>query len=90
MAAEEEEVHIEPVADVEEESSYKPPPEKSLEDMIKQDVDDESLRKYKETLLGNSATGAVVVGKCSGPHPWSPGGLFMAHRMAIASHIPVF
>lgn len=59
--AEEEEVHIEPVADEDDVSSYKPPPEKSLEEMISQDQDDESLRKYKETLLGNSAAGAVVV-----------------------------
>lgn len=59
--AEEEEVHIEPVPDVDEESTYKPPPQKSLEEMIQQDTDDASLRKYKETLLGNSASGAVVI-----------------------------
>lgn len=63
--AEEEDVHIEPVPDEDEESAYKPPPEKSLEDMIRQDTDDESLRKYKETLLGNSAAGAVIVDQSS-------------------------
>ncbi|KAK7084417.1 hypothetical protein SK128_007428 [Halocaridina rubra] len=59
--AEEEEVQIEPVPDEEEETSYKPPPEKALIDMINQDQDDESLQKYKETLLGNSAAGAIVI-----------------------------
>ena len=61
--AEEENVPIEPVVEEEEEStSYKPPPEKSLQEMIETDKEDESLRKYKETLLGSSAAGAVVVG----------------------------
>ncbi|XP_045130586.1 rho GDP-dissociation inhibitor 1-like [Portunus trituberculatus] len=60
--AEEENVQVEPVVEEEEEStSYKPPPEKSLQEMIETDKEDESLRKYKETLLGSSAAGAVVV-----------------------------
>lgn len=44
------------VTGVEEEETkvaYKPPAEKSISDIIKTDEDDESLRKYKEQLLGN-------------------------------------
>lgn len=45
------------------ESTYKPPPEKSIEQILEADKEDESLRKYKETLLGEAKTGGVVVGK---------------------------
>jgi len=45
----------------EEDTTYKPPPEKSLNEMINQDQDDESLRKYKEILLGESTAGAAIV-----------------------------
>jgi len=44
------------VTGVEEEEAkvaYKPPAEKSIEDILKTDQEDESLRKYKEQLLGN-------------------------------------
>lgn len=44
-------------------SAYKPPPEKTLEEIIKADEDDESLRKYKEALLGEAQAGGVIVGK---------------------------
>jgi len=47
--------------DQEEDTTYKPPPEKSLNEMINQDQDDESLRKYKEILLGESTAGASIV-----------------------------
>ncbi|KAF4528014.1 hypothetical protein B566_EDAN002197 [Ephemera danica] len=43
------------------ESSYKPPPEKSLSEIIEADQEDESLRKYKEALLGEAKAGAVIV-----------------------------
>lgn len=49
----------------EEETNYKPPPEKSLDEMIQQDQDDESLRKYKEVLLGESTAGAAIVDQSS-------------------------
>lgn len=39
---------------------YKPPPQASLGDMLSKDAEDESLRKYKETLLGNIAGGNLV------------------------------
>lgn len=33
--------------------NYKPPAQKSLQEIQELDQDDESLRKYKETLLGS-------------------------------------
>lgn len=44
-------------------SSYKPPPEKSIKEILDADQHDESLRKYKEALLGQAQTGTVIVGK---------------------------
>ena len=59
-----ENVPIEAVPEEEEESlSYKPPPEKSINEMLEQDQEDDSLQKYKETLLGSATKGAVVIGK---------------------------
>ncbi|KAI5698765.1 hypothetical protein M8J76_006841 [Diaphorina citri] len=55
---------IEPVNFDDEEDAkigYKPPPQKSIEEIIKADEEDESLRKYKETLLGIAKEGAIVV-----------------------------
>ena len=49
--------------DHEHDSNYRPPPEKTIEEILQADQDDESLRKYKETLLGQAQTGPVVVGK---------------------------
>lgn len=59
----EEDVIPEHVSDGEEEKTvYKPPPEKTLSEIMQQDQDDESLRKYKETLLGASSNiGAAVI-----------------------------
>jgi hypothetical protein len=42
-------------------TGYKPPAQKSVADIIKSDAEDESLRKYKEALLGSALTGAVEV-----------------------------
>lgn len=44
------------------EANYKPPPEKSIEEILAADQEDESLRKYKETLLGEAQMGKIVVG----------------------------
>jgi len=33
--------------------AYKPPAEKSIDEIANTDAEDESLRKYKEQLLGN-------------------------------------
>lgn len=40
---------------------YKPPPEKSLKEIIEADQEDESLKKYKETLLGDATKDSVIV-----------------------------
>lgn len=45
------------------ESNYKPPPEKSINELLEIDQDDESLRKYKEALLGQAQEGPIIVGK---------------------------
>lgn len=44
-------------------SSYKPPPEKTIDEILAADQEDESLRKYKEALLGEAQAGAVIVGE---------------------------
>ena len=44
--------------------NYKPPAPKSLDDIINADTEDESLRKYKEALLGKVGEEKVVVGRC--------------------------
>lgn len=51
--------------EIEVESNYKPPPEKTIEQILEADKEDESLRKYKETLLGEAKSGGIVVGLCS-------------------------
>ncbi|KAL1488906.1 hypothetical protein ABEB36_014693 [Hypothenemus hampei] len=42
-------------------SNYKPPPEKSINELLEIDQEDESLRKYKETLLGQAKAGPIIV-----------------------------
>lgn len=49
--------------ELEVESNYKPPPEKTIEQILETDKEDESLRKYKETLLGEARAGGIVVGE---------------------------
>jgi len=45
----------------EEVTNYRPPPEKSLNEIVNADKEDESLQKYKQTLLGAATTDEVVV-----------------------------
>lgn len=45
------------------ETNYQPPPEKSIEEIVAADQEDESLRKYKEALLGAAQSEKIVVGK---------------------------
>lgn len=45
----------------EEDVNYKAPAERSLEEIIAADQEDESLKKYKEALLGQATKGNVVV-----------------------------
>ncbi|XP_043476172.1 rho GDP-dissociation inhibitor 2 isoform X2 [Leptopilina heterotoma] len=54
--------HMDSVEDeIEAVSNYKPPPEKSIEQILEADKEDESLRKYKEALLGDAKSGNVIV-----------------------------
>ncbi|XP_011496814.1 PREDICTED: rho GDP-dissociation inhibitor 1 isoform X1 [Ceratosolen solmsi marchali] len=54
--------HIDSVdEELEVESNYKPPPEKTIEQILEADKEDESLKKYKETLLGEAKAGGVIV-----------------------------
>jgi hypothetical protein len=41
--------------------NYKPPPEKTLKEIVNADQGDESLRKYKEALLGEATAEDVIV-----------------------------
>nr|CAG4643535.1 EOG090X0EJY [Ilyocryptus agilis] len=42
-------------------TNYVPPPQKSIGELVAADEEDESLRKYKETLLGNAIKENIVV-----------------------------
>jgi hypothetical protein len=42
---------------------YQPPPQKTIEEIVNQDQEDESLRKYKEALLGAAQVEKIIVGK---------------------------
>lgn len=44
-------------------ANYKPPPEKSIDEILAADTEDESLIKYKEALLGQAKSGLIEVGK---------------------------
>lgn len=48
--------------------NYKPPAQKSLQEIQELDKDDESLRKYKEALLGKSS--AVAAGDAHSLTRW--------------------
>lgn len=48
--------------DEEVDSNYKPPPEKSIEELLSADKEDESLQKYKEKLLGDANSGKIIFG----------------------------
>jgi len=47
--------------EVEETPGYLPPAPKSMEEILKSDAEDESLRKYKEALLGTAHPVAIEV-----------------------------
>lgn len=54
-------------AENEVESNYQPPPQKTIEEILATDQEDESLRKYKEALLGAAQSEKIIVGECSTP-----------------------
>jgi len=43
------------------EVNYKAPPEKTIDEILQHDQEDESLAKYKAALLGGAKTGNVIV-----------------------------
>ncbi|XP_067551871.1 rho GDP-dissociation inhibitor 2 isoform X3 [Pseudorca crassidens] len=47
------EPHLEEDEELDGKLNYKPPPQKSLKELQEMDKDDESLAKYKKTLLGD-------------------------------------
>lgn len=42
-------------------SNYKPPPEKTIEELLNADKEDASLQKYKEKLLGGVANSGKII-----------------------------
>lgn len=44
----------------EHDSNYQPPPQKTIEEIMAADAEDESLRKYKEALLGEAQAEKIV------------------------------
>jgi Rho GDP-dissociation inhibitor len=48
------------VEEQEVDENYKAPPQKTIEELMKLDDDDESLRRYKETLLGAQAENIII------------------------------
>lgn len=61
MSAENEQINPEKEEEIE--PNYQPPPQKTIEEIIAADQEDESLRKYKEALLGAAQSEKIVVGK---------------------------
>ena len=52
-----------PAVDVEDsEGNYQPPPQKTIEEIVAADQEDESLRKYKEALLGEAQSETIIFG----------------------------
>ncbi|XP_013776212.1 rho GDP-dissociation inhibitor 1-like [Limulus polyphemus] len=49
------------ITEDEEEINYRPPAERTLQEIIEADHEDNSLKKYKETLLGQATKELVVV-----------------------------
>lgn len=43
-------------------TNYKPPPEKSIEELLNSDKEDASLQKYKEKLLGDANSAKIIFG----------------------------
>jgi len=45
----------------EETNGYQPPPQKSIKDILAADEQDESLRKYKQTLFGSDNPASIII-----------------------------
>lgn len=57
MSTEQDSVHE---VDHDAEENYKAPPQKTIEEILNLDNEDESLRKYKEALLGSQADKIII------------------------------
>lgn len=60
MSSENDQVDVEKEEEVE--TNYQPPPQKTIEEIIAADQEDESLRRYKEALLGAAQSERIIVG----------------------------
>ncbi|XP_035894096.1 rho GDP-dissociation inhibitor 1 isoform X2 [Anopheles stephensi] len=56
----EKEVNPAEVEQEEHDTNYQPPPQKTIEEIMAADAEDESLRKYKEALLGEAQAEKIV------------------------------
>ncbi|XP_052888595.1 rho GDP-dissociation inhibitor 1 [Anopheles moucheti] len=56
----EKEVNPAEVEQEEHDTNYQPPPQKTIEEIMAADSEDESLRKYKEALLGEAQAEKIV------------------------------
>lgn len=50
----------ETIVDDQQDENYKAPPQKTIEELLTMDEEDESLRKYKEALLGSQANKVII------------------------------
>lgn len=77
MTEKDPEVHVEEDDDeLDNKLNYKPPPQKTLQELQELDKDDESLAKYKKSLLGDTPVVAGTAGKRS----WSFGRIIFGGR----------
>lgn len=64
MTEKDPEVHVEEDDDeLDNKLNYKPPPQKTLQELQELDKDDESLAKYKKSLLGDAPVAAGTAGR---------------------------
>lgn len=63
MSDEQKPTDVETVDELEPDANYQPPPVKSIEEIMSIDQEDESLRKYKEALLGKAQAEKIIVGE---------------------------
>ncbi|TDG49660.1 hypothetical protein AWZ03_003898 [Drosophila navojoa] len=61
MAETETHQHVDPHDDDVHDANYQAPPEKTIEEIMAADQEDESLRRYKEALLGAAQTETIIV-----------------------------
>ncbi|XP_053684178.1 rho GDP-dissociation inhibitor 1 [Sabethes cyaneus] len=60
MSAEKPVVDAVEVEGEEHDANYQPPPQKTIEEILAADAEDESLRKYKEALLGEAQAEKII------------------------------